>query len=185
MLHLSLTCKGSLLLNLHKQEQVEVSLIRLPITVQQVTFPLCLVAASCLRPQVRPRLGGIPAWPLRMIPDALVQCTVDLPSGLTVRPFADDPHFTQEGLSYTALAEIRAKVHRFLLQREISSNVAFSVREHLEWHPKNGLIQIFLQAFCAAGTSGIVRIYSTEERRLHTTCLETAKKAMESFGLFE
>ena len=30
-----------------------------------------------------------------------------------------------------------------------------------------------------------VRIYSTEERRLHTTCLETAKKAMESFGLFE
>ena len=35
-----------------------------------------------------------------------------------------------------------------------------------------------------AGTSS-VRIYSTEERRLHTTCLETAKKAMESFGLFE
>ena len=32
---------------------------------------------------------------------------------------------------------------------------------------------------------GRVRIYSTEERRLHTTCLETAKKAMESFGLFE
>ena len=31
----------------------------------------------------------------------------------------------------------------------------------------------------------VVRIYSTEERRLHTTCLETAKKAMESFGLFE
>ena len=30
-----------------------------------------------------------------------------------------------------------------------------------------------------------VRIYSTEERRLHTTCLETAKKAMENFGLFE
>ena len=30
-----------------------------------------------------------------------------------------------------------------------------------------------------------VRIYSTEERRLHTTCLETAKEAMESFGLFE
>ena len=33
--------------------------------------------------------------------------------------------------------------------------------------------------------SGDVRIYSTEERRLHTTCLETAKKAMENFGLFE
>ena len=38
----------------------------------------------------------------------------------------------------------------------------------------------FLQAHC-----DVVRIYSTEERRLHTTCLETAKKAMESFGLFE
>ena len=35
------------------------------------------------------------------------------------------------------------------------------------------------------GYSIDVRIYSTEERRLHTTCLETAKKAMESFGLFE
>ena len=40
------------------QEQLEVSLIRLHITVQQLTFPLCLVAASGLRPQVRPRLGS-------------------------------------------------------------------------------------------------------------------------------
>ena len=31
------------------QEQLEVSLIRLHITVQQLTFPLCLVAASGLR----------------------------------------------------------------------------------------------------------------------------------------
>ena len=38
------------------QEQLEVSLIRLHIAMQQVTFPLCLVAASCLRPPVRPRL---------------------------------------------------------------------------------------------------------------------------------
>ena len=80
-----------------------------------------------------------------MIPDALVQCTVDLPSGLTVRPFADDPHITQEGfILHGSSAEIRAKVYRFLLQREISSNVAPSVREHLEWHPENGnQIQIF------------------------------------------
>ena len=35
------------------------------------------------------------------------------------------------------------------------------------------------------GLSLFVRIHSAEERRLHTTCLETAKKAMESFGLFE
>ena len=101
------------------QEHLEVSLIRLHITVQQVTFPLCLVAASCLRPQVRPRLGDI-----------------DMPSGLTLWPFADDPR----GHS----AQSRAKVYRFLLQREIPSNVAPSVREHLEWHHEKGrLIQIF------------------------------------------
>ena len=79
------------------------------------------------------------------LPEALVQCTVDLPSGLTVWPFADDPHITQEGfILHGSSAEIRAKVYRFLLQREISSNVAPSVREHLEWHPENGnQIQIF------------------------------------------
>lgn len=97
------------------QEQLEVSLIRLHITVQQVTFPLCLVAASCLRPQVRPRLGDIPAWPLRMIPDVLTQCTVDMPSGLTLWPFADDPHITQEGfILHGRSVESRAKVYRFL-----------------------------------------------------------------------
>ena len=113
--------------------------------VQQVTFPLCLVAASCLRPPVRPRLGDIPAWPLRQIPDALFQCSVDMPSGLTLWPFADDPHITQEGfILHGPNAEIRAKVYRFLLQREIPSNVAPSVREHLEWHHENGsLIKIF------------------------------------------
>ena len=127
------------------QEQLEVSLIRLHITVQQVTFPLCLVAASCLRPQVRPRLGDIPAWPLRMIPDALTQCTVDMPSGLTLWPFADDPHIAQEGfILHGRSVESRAKVYRFLLQREIPSNVAPNVREHLEWHQEKGrLIQIF------------------------------------------
>ena len=49
-----------------------------------------------LRPQVRPRLGDIPAWPLRKVPDALVQCSVDMPGGLTLWPFADE-HITQEG----------------------------------------------------------------------------------------
>ena len=38
------------------QEQLEVSLVRLYVTVHQLTFPLCLVAASGLRPLVRPRL---------------------------------------------------------------------------------------------------------------------------------
>ena len=38
---------------------------------------------------------------------------------------------------------------------------------------------------CASDSTRFVRICSTEERRLHTTCLETAKKAMENFGLFE
>ena len=127
------------------QEQLEVSLIRLHITVQQVTFPLCLVAASCLRPQVRPRLGDIPAWPLRMIPEVLTQCTVDMRSGLTLWPFADDPHITQEGfILHGRSVESRAKVYRFLLQREILSNVAPNVREHLEWHQEKGkLTQIF------------------------------------------
>ena len=49
------------------QEQLEVSLVRLYVTVHQLTFPLCLVAASGLRPLARPRLGGIPAWPLRQV----------------------------------------------------------------------------------------------------------------------
>ena len=93
------------------QEQLEVSLIRLRITVQQLTFPLCLVAASGLRPQVRPRLGDIPAWTLRQIPNALAQCSVDMPSGLTLWPFADDPRITQEGfILHGSNSEIRAKV---------------------------------------------------------------------------
>ena len=32
---------------------------------------------------------------------------------------------------------------------------------------------------------GCVRIYSTEERRLHTTCLETAKKVFEERRLLK
>ena len=108
-------------------------------------FPSCLVAASCLRPPVRPRLKDIPAWPLRQIPNALFQCSVDMPSGPTLWPFAGDPHITQEGfILHGPNAEIRAKVYRFLLQREIPSNVAPSVREYLEWHHENGsLIKIF------------------------------------------
>ena len=68
-----------------------------------------------------------------------------MPSGLTLWPFADDPHITQEGfILHGHSAEIRAKVYCFLLQREIPSNVAPSVPEHLEWHHENGsLIQIF------------------------------------------
>ena len=134
------------------QEQLEVSLVRLYITVQQLTFPLCLVAASGLRPQVRPRLGDIPAWPFRQIPSLLAQCSVDMPSGLTLWPFADDPHITQEGfILHGSNSEIRAKVYRFLLQREIPSNVAPSVREHLEWQYEDGSpIQIFNTTSSAA-----------------------------------
>ena len=121
------------------------SLIRLHITVQQLTFPLCLVAASGLRPQVRPPLGDVPAWPLRQIPSALAQCSVDMPSGLTLWPFTDDPRITQEGfILHGSNSEIRAKVYRFLLQREIPSNVAPCVLKHLDWQYENGNpIQIF------------------------------------------
>ena len=127
------------------QEQLEVGLVRLYVTVQQLTFPLCLVAASGLRPLVRPRLGDIPAWPLRQVPSLLAQCSVDMPSGLTLWPFSDDPHITQEGfILHGSNSEIRAKVYRFLLQREIPSNVAPSVREYLEWQYENGSpVQIF------------------------------------------
>ena len=121
------------------------SLVRLHVTVQQLTFPLCLVAASGLRPQVRPRLSDIPSWPLRQIPRVLAQCSVDMLSGLALWPLADNPHITQEGfILHGSNSEIRAKVHRFLLQREIPSNVAPSVREHLTWQREDGSpIQIF------------------------------------------
>ena len=100
-----------------------------------------MLGCGRLRPQVRPRLGDIPAWPLRQVPDVLVQCSADMPSGLILWPFADDPHITQEGfIPHGPSAEIRAKVYRFLLQREIPSNVAPSVREHLE---NGGLVQVF------------------------------------------
>ena len=121
------------------------SLVRLHVTVQQLTFPLCLVAASGLRPQVRPRLSDTPSWPLRQIPRVLAQCSVDMLSGLALWPLADNPHITQEGfILHGSNSEIRAKVHRFLLQREIPSNVAPSVREHLTWQREDGSpIQIF------------------------------------------
>ena len=127
------------------QEHLEVSLVRLSVTVHQLTFPLCLVAASGLRPHARPRLGGIPAWPLRQVPSILDRCSVDMPSGLTLYPFADDPHITQEGfILHGSNSEIRARVYRFLLQREIPSNVAPYVRERLEWQYENGSpVQIF------------------------------------------
>ena len=95
------------------------SLVRLHVTVQQLTFPLCLVAASGLRPQVRPRLSDIPSWPLRQIPRVLAQCSVDMLSGLALWPLADNPHITQEGfILHGSNSEIRAKVYRFLPQRE-------------------------------------------------------------------
>ena len=68
-----------------------------------------------------------------------------MPSGLTLWPFADDPHITQEGfILHGSNSEIRAKVYRFLLQREIPSNVAPYVREYPEWQYENGSpVQIF------------------------------------------
>lgn len=80
------------------QEDFEVSLVRLPATVHEITFPLCLVVACVARnASVRPRAGGIPAWPLQQVPRAMAQCSVDVPSGQIVFPFADSPHITQEG----------------------------------------------------------------------------------------
>ena len=51
------------------QEDFEVSLVRLPATVHEITFPLCLVVACVPRnASVRPRTGGIPEWPLQQVP---------------------------------------------------------------------------------------------------------------------
>ena len=59
---------------------------------------MCLVAASVGRHKaVRPRTDGIPAWPLHQVPSAMMQCSVEMPSGHTLFPFADSPHITQEG----------------------------------------------------------------------------------------
>ena len=62
------------------QEDLEVSLVSLPVTVCDIRFPMCLVAASVGRHKaVRPRTDGIPAWPLRQVPSAMLQCSVEMP----------------------------------------------------------------------------------------------------------
>ena len=120
------------------QEDLEVSLVSLPVTVCDIRFPMCLVAASVGRHKaVRPRTDGIPAWPLRQVPSAMLQCSVEMPSGHTLFPFADSPHITQEGfIIHGSNPEARAKVYRLLLHREIISNSREAAREvldHLQW----------------------------------------------------
>ena len=126
------------------QEKLEVSIVRLLVKVQQITFPLCLVAANGLRPKEPQTHHDIPAWPLRNLPQALADCSLEMPSGITLWPFQDDPNITQEGfVLHGRTPEIRAKVYRFLLQREIPSYVAPCVREHLSWLYDNGPTQFF------------------------------------------
>ena len=105
------------------QEDLEVSLVSLRITVGDICFPMCLVAASVGRHNaVRPRTDGIPAWPLHQVPRALMLCSVEMPSGHTLYPFADSPHITQEGfIIHGSNPETRAEVYRLLLHREIIS----------------------------------------------------------------
>ena len=71
----------------------------LPVTVHEISFPMCLVAASVGHSRaIRPRTEGIiPAWPLHQAPRALSLCSVERPSGHVLFPFADSPHITQEG----------------------------------------------------------------------------------------
>ena len=86
---------------------------------------MCLVAASVGRHKaVRPRTDGIPAWPLHQVPCAMMQCSVEMPSGHVLFPFADSPHITQEGfIIHGSNPETRAKVYRLLLHQEIISNL--------------------------------------------------------------
>ena len=120
------------------QEDLEVSLVSLPVTVGDIRFPMCLVAASVgRRKAVRPRTDGIPAWPLHQVPSAMMQCSVEMPSAHMLFPFADSPHITQEGfIIHGSNPETRAKVYRLLLHREIISNPREAAREvldHLQW----------------------------------------------------
>ena len=49
-----------------------------------------------------------------------MQCSVEMPSGHVLFPFADSPHITQEGfIIHGSNPETRAKVYRLLLHREI------------------------------------------------------------------
>ena len=125
------------------QEDLEVSLVSLPVTVQDSSFPMCLVAASVgQRKAVRPRTEGIPAWPLHQVPRALALCSVEMPSGHVLFPFADSPHITQEGfIIHGSNPETRAKVYRLLLHREIISNPREAAQEvllHLGWIQEAG-----------------------------------------------
>ena len=107
------------------QEDLEVSLVSLPVTVGDIRFPMCLVAASVGRHKaVRPRTDGFPGWPLHLAPCAMMQCSVEMPSGHMLFPFADSPHITQEGfIIHGSNPETRAKVYRLLLHQEIISNL--------------------------------------------------------------
>ena len=131
------------------QEDLEVSLVSLPVTVQDISFPMCLVAASVGQHKaVRPRTDGIPVWPLHQVPRALMQCSVEMPSGHVLFPFADSPHITQEGfIIHGSNPETRAKVYRLLLHREITSNPREAAQEvlvHLGWIREAGTpIQVF------------------------------------------
>ena len=131
------------------QEDLEVSLARLPVTVQEISFPMRLVAASVAnRSAVRLRTEGIPAWPLYQVPQAMTLCRVEMPSGHVLFPFANSPHITQEGfIIHGSNPETRAKVYRLLLHREIISNrreVAQEVFNHLDWtHDAGTPTQVF------------------------------------------
>ena len=61
-------------------EALEVSVVRISLSVQQVTFPLCLIAASGLRPTEPLGPRDVPAWPLVQLPQALRECVSICPA---------------------------------------------------------------------------------------------------------
>lgn len=64
---------------------------------------------------------------------------VDMPSGTTVWPFANNPRITQEGfVLHGPTKEFRARVYRFLLNREIHCPITPCVRENIEWQYVGG-----------------------------------------------
>ena len=118
------------------QEDLEVSLVSLPVTVLDISFPMCPVAASLGQHKaVRPRTDGIPAWPLHQVPCALMQCSVEMPSGHVL--FLLQIRYTsQEGfILHGSNPETRAEIYRLLLHREIKSNPREAAQEVLVYIP--------------------------------------------------
>ena len=90
------------------QEDLEVSLVCLPVTVQEISFPMCLVSGKCSKSQCGTSAHeGIPAWPLHQVPQAVTLCRVEMPSGESVSPAAAQGKLSAIGGCSRGLQSVR------------------------------------------------------------------------------